>query len=144
MQYRTLGHTGVQVSSLALGAMNFGRIGRTTQEPVTAIVDAPLASGINLIDTTDVYSGGGSEEMVGKAIEGRRDDIVLATKAGLPRADDPAPGAARVVGWSPSWTTACDGSVSTTSTSTRSIAGTRPPAMRKPFEQLARWPTKRV
>ncbi|WP_229068703.1 aldo/keto reductase [Actinoplanes sp. DH11] len=89
MQYRTLGHTGVQVSSLALGAMNFGRIGRTTQEQVTAIVDAALASGINLIDTADVYSGGGSEEMVGKAIKGRRDDIVLATKARLPMADDP-------------------------------------------------------
>ena len=89
MQYRTLGHTGVQVSSLALGAMNFGRIGRTTQEQVTAIVDAALASGINLIDTADVYSGGGSEEMVGKAIKGRRDDIVLATKVGLPMADDP-------------------------------------------------------
>ncbi|MCX4551258.1 aldo/keto reductase [Streptomyces sp. NBC_01500] len=84
MQYRTLGRTGVQVSSLALGAMNFGRIGHTTQEEVTAVVDAALAGGINLIDTADVYSGGESEELVGKAIAGRRDDIVLATKAGLP------------------------------------------------------------
>ncbi|MFC9648567.1 MULTISPECIES: aldo/keto reductase [unclassified Streptomyces] len=84
MQYRTLGRTGVQVSSLALGAMNFGKIGRTTQDEATAIVDAALEGGINLIDTADMYSDGESEEIVGKAIAGRRDDIVLATKAGMP------------------------------------------------------------
>ncbi|WP_333770311.1 aldo/keto reductase [Streptomyces sp. IBSBF 2435] len=88
MQYRTLGRTGVQVSSLALGAMNFGRIGRTTQDEATAIVDAALGAGINLIDTADWYSGGESEEMVGKAIAGRRDDIVLATKANMPMGDE--------------------------------------------------------
>ncbi|MET8166081.1 aldo/keto reductase [Streptomyces sp. NPDC102259] len=88
MQYRTLGRTGVQVSSLALGAMNFGRIGRTTQEEATALVDAALEAGINLIDTADMYSDGESEEMVGKAIAGRRDDIVLATKAGMPMGDE--------------------------------------------------------
>lgn len=49
MQYRTLGRTGVQVSTLALGAMNFGAIGRTNQEEVTAIVDTALDAGINLI-----------------------------------------------------------------------------------------------
>jgi len=84
MQYRALGRTGVQVSTLALGAMNFGATGRTTQDEVGAIIDAALEAGINLIDTADVYSHGGSEEMVGKAIAGRRDDIVLATKASLP------------------------------------------------------------
>ncbi|MEV6884320.1 aldo/keto reductase [Streptomyces sp. NPDC051135] len=89
MQYRTLGRTGVQVSSLALGAMNFGAIGRTTQDEATAIVDAALEGGINLIDTADWYSGGESEEMVGKAIAGRRDDIVLATKANMPMSDEP-------------------------------------------------------
>jgi aryl-alcohol dehydrogenase-like predicted oxidoreductase len=65
MQYRTLGRTGVQVSTLVLGAMNFGKIGRTTQDEATAIVDAALDAGINLIDTADMYSGGESEEMVG-------------------------------------------------------------------------------
>ncbi|MGW5441883.1 aldo/keto reductase [Streptomyces asiaticus] len=89
MQYRTLGRTGVQVSSLALGAMNFGRIGRTTQDEATALVDAALEAGINLIDTADMYGAGESEEMVGKAIAGRRDDIVLATKAGMPMGDEP-------------------------------------------------------
>ena len=87
MQYRTLGRTGVQVSSLALGAMNFGTIGRTTQYEATAIVDAALEGGINVVNTADVYSGGESEEMVGKAIAGRRDEIVLATTAGLPVGD---------------------------------------------------------
>jgi aryl-alcohol dehydrogenase-like predicted oxidoreductase len=88
MQYRIVGRTGVQVSTLALGAMNFGKIGRTTQDEATAIVDAALEAGINLIDTADVYSGGESEEMVGKAIAGRRDDIVLATKATMPMGDE--------------------------------------------------------
>ncbi|EME58395.1 aldo/keto reductase [Amycolatopsis decaplanina] len=88
MQYRTLGRTGVQISTLALGAMNFGAIGRTTQDEVTAIVDTALAGGINLIDTADMYSGGESEKMVGKAIASRREDIVLATKASMPMGDE--------------------------------------------------------
>jgi aryl-alcohol dehydrogenase-like predicted oxidoreductase len=84
MQYRTVGRTGVQVSSLALGAMNFGAIGRTTQDEATAIVDAALEGGVNLVDTADMYGNGESEVMVGKAIAGRRDDLVLATKATMP------------------------------------------------------------
>ncbi|MFV2017567.1 aldo/keto reductase [Micromonospora sp. LOL_023] len=88
MQYRTLGRTGVQVSTLALGAMNFGAIGDTSQDEAAAIVDAALDAGINLIDTADWYSQGQSEEMLGKAIAGRRDDIVLATKANMPMGDE--------------------------------------------------------
>jgi aryl-alcohol dehydrogenase-like predicted oxidoreductase len=88
MQYRTLGRTGVQVSSLVLGAMNFGALGRTTQDETTALVEAALEGGINLIDTADMYSGGESEEMVGQAIAGRRADIVLATKATMPMGDE--------------------------------------------------------
>ncbi len=84
MHYRTLGRTGVQVSTLSLGAMNFGASGRTTQENATAIVDAALEAGVNLIDTADFYSQGESEVMVGRAIAGRRADVVLATKAFLP------------------------------------------------------------
>lgn len=89
MRYRTLGRTGVQVSTLALGAMNFGAIGRTTQDDATAIVDAALQAGVNVIDTADWYSGGQSEEYVGRAIAGRRDDVVLATKAVMPMSDEP-------------------------------------------------------
>ncbi len=88
MQHRTLGRTGVEVSTLALGAMNFGSIGRTTQEEATAIVDAALDAGINVVDTADMYGRGESEEMVGRAIAGRRDDIVLATKAFMPMTDE--------------------------------------------------------
>jgi aryl-alcohol dehydrogenase-like predicted oxidoreductase len=88
MHYRTLGRTGVQVSSLALGAMNFGAIGHTTQEEVTAIIDAALEGGINVIDTADFYSSGESEALVGKAIAGRREDLVLATKAVLPMSEE--------------------------------------------------------
>ncbi|TQM33482.1 aldo/keto reductase [Nocardia bhagyanarayanae] len=88
MQYRTLGRTGVQVRTLVLGAMNFGSLGRTTQDEATAMVDAAVDAGINLIDTADWYSQGESEEMVGKAIAGRRDDLVLATKAAMPMSDE--------------------------------------------------------
>ncbi|OZE80484.1 aldo/keto reductase [Rhodococcus sp. 15-649-2-2] len=88
MQYRTLGRTGVQVSTLSLGAMNFGAIGRTTQDEATAIVDAALEGGINLIDTADMYSQGQSEEMVGRAIAGRRENVVLATKVFNPMGDE--------------------------------------------------------
>jgi aryl-alcohol dehydrogenase-like predicted oxidoreductase len=88
MRYRTLGPTGIQVSTLALGAMNFGPIGRTTQQEATAIVDTALEGGVNVIDTADAYGDGESEVMVGKAIAGRRDDIVLATKAFLPMGED--------------------------------------------------------
>ena len=72
MQYRTLGRTGVQVSTLVLGAMNFGSLGRTTQDEVTAMVDAALEGGINLIDTADMYSQGESEEVVGKLNPGQQ------------------------------------------------------------------------
>jgi aryl-alcohol dehydrogenase-like predicted oxidoreductase len=96
MQYRTLGRTGVQVSTLALGTMNFGQLGNTTQDDATAIVDRTLEAGINLVDTADRYSDGQSEEFVGKAIAGRRDDIVLATKFYSPMGTNPnAKGASR-------------------------------------------------
>ena len=88
MHYRTLGRTGVQVSTLSLGAMNFGAIGRTTQDDATAILTAALDAGVNLVDTADFYSQGESERMVGAALVGRRDDVVLATKAFLPMGDE--------------------------------------------------------
>ncbi|ATO13270.1 aldo/keto reductase [Micromonospora sp. WMMA2032] len=88
MQYRTLGRTGVQVSTLALGTMNIGPIGGTTQAEADALVGAALDAGVNLVDTADVYGNGLSEEMVGRAFAGRRDDVVLATKAALPMGED--------------------------------------------------------
>ncbi|MEO8692431.1 MAG: aldo/keto reductase [Acidimicrobiales bacterium] len=80
MQYRNLGRTGLQVSPLCLGAMMLGAWGNPDHDDSVAIIHAALDAGINFIDTADVYSAGESEEIVGKAIAGRRDQVVLATK----------------------------------------------------------------
>ncbi len=84
MRYRPLGTTGMHVSELCLGTMMFGSWGEPDPAACTAIIDRALAAGINFVDTADVYSQGVSEEIVGRAIAGRRDDIVLATKFHLP------------------------------------------------------------
>ncbi|GGV23626.1 aldo/keto reductase [Paenarthrobacter nicotinovorans] len=90
MEYRLLGRTGVRVSPLCLGAMMFGPWGNNDHADATRIIHRALDAGINFIDTADVYSGGTSEEIVGKAIEGRRDDVFLATKFFMPmNPDDP-------------------------------------------------------
>ncbi|MFJ3394751.1 aldo/keto reductase [Leifsonia aquatica] len=90
MQYRTLGRTGVQVSPLCLGAMMFGPWGNDDRADAIRIIHRALDAGINFIDTADVYSGGVSEEIVGEALAGRRDDVFLATKFFMPMdADDP-------------------------------------------------------
>ena len=90
MTYRDLGRTGVKVSPLTLGAMMFGAWGNPDHDASIAIVRRALDSGINVIDTADVYARGESEEIVGKAIKGRRDEIVLATKFhGAMSDDDP-------------------------------------------------------
>jgi aryl-alcohol dehydrogenase-like predicted oxidoreductase len=78
--YRPLGRTGLQVSPLCLGAMMFGAWGNTDHAESVAIIHRALDAGINFIDTADVYARGESEEIVGKALEGRRDSVVLATK----------------------------------------------------------------
>ncbi|HZT64721.1 MAG TPA: aldo/keto reductase [Acidimicrobiales bacterium] len=78
MDYRQLGRTGVRVSPLCLGAMNFG--GVTDETESIATIHAALDAGINFVDTANVYSRGASESVVGKALKGRRDEVVLATK----------------------------------------------------------------
>jgi len=89
MQYRPLGRTGVQVSPLCLGAMMFGPWGNGDHEDASRIIHRALDAGINVVDTADVYSAGVSEEIVGEALKGRRDDVVLATKFFMPMdADD--------------------------------------------------------
>jgi len=89
MQYRPLGRTGVQVSPLTLGAMMFGPWGNDDEADSIRIIRRALDAGINVVDTADVYSAGVSEEIVGKAIAGRRDDVFLATKFFMPMDDDP-------------------------------------------------------
>src|SRR5437588_4381703 len=90
MDYRTLGRTGVKVSPLCLGAMMFGAWGNTDHEESIRIIHRALDAGINFVDTADVYARGESEEIVGKALKGRRDSVVLATKVhGEMDDDDP-------------------------------------------------------
>ncbi|HET7487383.1 MAG TPA: aldo/keto reductase [Acidimicrobiales bacterium] len=88
MQYRRLGRTGVQVSELCLGAMMFGQWGNPDHDESIRIIHAALDAGVNFIDTADVYSNGESEEIVAKAVAGRRDDLVIATKFFSPMGDD--------------------------------------------------------
>jgi aryl-alcohol dehydrogenase-like predicted oxidoreductase len=89
MQYRTLGRTGIKVSAYCLGAMMFGAVGNSDHDDSIRIIHKALDAGINFIDTADAYSRGESEEIVGKALKGRRANVVLATKAHLPMGDDP-------------------------------------------------------
>ncbi|MEP6763036.1 MAG: aldo/keto reductase [Gemmatimonadaceae bacterium] len=81
MNHRFLGRTGVKVSPLCLGTMMFGAWGNKDHEESIRIIHHALDSGINFVDTADVYADGESEEIVGKALVGRRDKVVLATKA---------------------------------------------------------------
>ena len=89
MQTRFLGKTGVPVSNLCLGAMMFGEWGTKDHDESIRIIHAALDAGIDFIDTADVYSAGESEKIVGKALAGRRDDVVLATKFFMPMGTDP-------------------------------------------------------
>jgi aryl-alcohol dehydrogenase-like predicted oxidoreductase len=88
MQYRNLGRTGIKVSPYALGALMFAtRVGNPDPEDSIKIIHKALDAGINLIDTADAY--GDSEEVVGRALKGRRDQVVLATKFSRPMGSDP-------------------------------------------------------
>src|ERR1041385_7750388 len=89
MQYRQLGPPGVQVSELCLGTMMFGAWGNPDHDESIRIMHRAFDSGVNFVDTADVYSRGESEQIVGKALEGRRDRIVLATKFHGVMGDDP-------------------------------------------------------
>src|SRR5919112_2974021 len=89
MEYRPLGRTGVQVSKLCLGTMMFGAWGNTDHDDSIRIIQRALDAGVNFVDTADVYSAGESEEIVGKALKGRRDEVVLATKFVAPMGADP-------------------------------------------------------
>src|SRR5919197_3116996 len=95
MEYRQLGRSGLRVSALTLGTMTFGgkgsfaAVGSTDLEAATRQIDMCLDAGVNLIDTADVYSAGLSEEILGEALEGRRDRVLLATKARMPMGGGP-------------------------------------------------------
>jgi aryl-alcohol dehydrogenase-like predicted oxidoreductase len=87
MRTRSLGDGGPEVSVVGLGTNNFG--GRIDYEQTLAVIDAALDAGVTLIDTADIYSQGTSEEFVGRALEGRRDRVLVATKFGKPMDERP-------------------------------------------------------
>ncbi|MEH1167696.1 aldo/keto reductase [Micromonospora sp. CPCC 205539] len=89
MRYRVLGGTGIQVSVHCLGTMMFGAVGNPDHDDCARIVHTALDRGINFVDTADMYSAGESEVIVGKALRGRRDDVVLATKVHFPMGEGP-------------------------------------------------------
>ena len=95
MEYRALGRSGLRVSVLTMGTMTFGGrgnfadVGSTGAQEARRQVDQCLAAGVNLFDTADVYSGGLSEEILGQALRGRRDDVLVATKVRMPMGDGP-------------------------------------------------------
>lgn len=95
MDYRQLGSAGLRVSALTMGTMTFGGagnfrdVGSTDVEGAAGQIDLCLEAGVNLFDTANVYSGGRSEEILGEALEGRRDDVFVATKVRFPMGDRP-------------------------------------------------------
>lgn len=89
MRYRILGGTGIEVSAHCLGTMMFGSEGNADHDDCARIIHAALDQGINFVDTADMYSAGESEEIVGKALRGRRDDVVLATKVHFQMGEGP-------------------------------------------------------
>ena len=92
MNYRTLGGTGIQVSAYCLGTMMFGAVGNPDHDECARIIHAALDQGINFVDTADMYSAGECEEIVGTALKGRRQEVVLATKVHFPMGEGPGRG----------------------------------------------------
>jgi len=92
VEFRALGRTGVKVSPLCLGAMMFGEWGNPDHDASIRIIHRAVDAGLNFVDTADVYSGGESEQIVAKALKGRRDRVVLATKVHFPMGEAPNEG----------------------------------------------------
>ena len=84
MGYRPFGGSGIKASHFCLGAMMFGALGNTDHDECIRITHAALDAGVNFIDTSDAYSSGESERILAKALKGRGDDVVLATKCFFP------------------------------------------------------------
>ena len=95
MEYRQLGRSGLRVSALSLGTMTFGGkgkfqyVGKTDQAGANRIVDIALDAGVNLVDTSDQYSTGTGEEILGEAIKNKRGQVLVATKARFPMGSGP-------------------------------------------------------
>ncbi len=134
MRYRNLGRTGIKVSPYGLGALMFAtQVGNPDPEDSIRIIHRALDAGINLVDTADAY--GDSEEVVGRALKGRRDNVVLATKVSRPMGTDPNQQGAPGGGSSRRSRTRCAASRPTTSTCIRSSAPIPTPISGKRFRR---------
>ena len=145
VEYRALGQCGLQVSTLTMGTMTFGgkgnfaNVGSTDVDEARHQVAMCLDAGINLIDTADVYSDGGSEEILGEVLAGRRDDVLLATKVRFPTGPGPNDAGLSRHHSSAAARRACAGSAPTTSTSIRCTSGTGRPRSRRPSMRWICW-----
>jgi aryl-alcohol dehydrogenase-like predicted oxidoreductase len=138
LEYRQLGYTGLRVSELALGTMTSGGqgkfeyVGRTEVDEARQIVDRALDAGVNFIDTADVYSDGRAEEIVGETMKGRRDQIVLATKARFAMGSGPNDAGCHGDTCYGRVRRVCAAFKRTTSTCTRSTSGMDSPRWKRP------------
>lgn len=95
MEYRQLGRSGLKVSALTLGTMTFGgeglfeNLGTTQVDGAKRLIDIAVDHGVNFVDTANLYSWGGSEDIIGQALEGKRDKIMIATKVRMPMGEGP-------------------------------------------------------
>jgi aryl-alcohol dehydrogenase-like predicted oxidoreductase len=95
MEYRQLGRSGLKVSAIILGTMTFGGkgkfafVGNSDQSEATRMIEMALDAGVNMLDTSDQYSTGTCEEMIGEALRGKHRDVLLATKARFPMGPGP-------------------------------------------------------
>lgn len=89
MEYRKLGKSGLKVSEISLGTLGFGCEGWRSEQDAMSIIAQALDLGINFIDTADVYDMGHSEQLVGKAVKGKRSEVIIATKFGMPTSERP-------------------------------------------------------
>lgn len=102
MDYRQLGSSGLRVPALSFGTGTFGgkgplfsAWGQSDIREARRLIDICLEAGVTLFDTADVYSNGASEEILGEAVRGRRGDVLISTKTGLPMGDGPRTGVRR-------------------------------------------------
>src|SRR6202042_3797289 len=143
MEFRQLGRSGLRISTLTLGTMTF--VGGGGNSPLASTdldgakrqIGMALDAGVNLIDTADIYSAGVSEEIVGQAIKGKRDDLLLSSKVRMKtgRTTRACPGTTS----SPAWRPACGGWTPTTSTSTTCTSGTGRRRSRRPCPRWTPW-----
>jgi len=98
MQYRTLGNSGLKISRLTVGTMTFGgegfmsKLGNTGVKDARKLIDMSIDHGVNLFDTANMYSAGVSEEILGKALGDKRNDVLVTTKVRFPMGDGPNEG----------------------------------------------------